>query len=143
MKCYMIRNYLSFADKGPSPYVANIDQESLQNQNYRTAIWTGEHLQMTLMCIPPCSDIGLELHNDVDQFIRIEQGKALAEMGIRKNQVDFRQNMYRGDGVFIPAGTWHNITNMGKTPLKLSVIYAPPNHPRGTVHRTKSDAEEN
>lgn len=143
MKCYMIRNYLSFADKGPFPYVANIEQESLQNQNYRTAIWTGEHLQMTLMSIPPCSDIGLELHNDVDQFIRIEQGKALAEMGIRKNQVDFRQNMYRSDGVFIPAGTWHNITNMGKTPLKLSVIYAPPNHPRGTVHRTKSEAEEN
>ena len=139
----MLRNHLSFADKVPSPYIANIEQEALQNQNYRTAIWTGQHLQMTLMCIPPSGDIGLEIHNDVDQFIRIEQGKALAEMGSRKNQVDFQQNMYRGDGVFIPAGTWHNITNMGKTPLKLSVIYAPPNHPKGTVHRTKAEAEEN
>lgn len=136
----MNRNYVIFPDKGLAPYVTNIEQEALQNQNYRTTLWTGQHLQMTLMCIPPCGDIGLEIHTDVDQFIRIEQGKALAEIGSRKNQVDFRQNMYRGDGVFIPAGTWHNITNLGKTPLKLSVIYAPPNHPKGTLHRSKTDA---
>ena len=129
-------------DNGANPYVANIEQAGVQNQNFRTAIWTGNHLQMTLMCITRCGEIGLEIHPDTDQFIRVEQGKAVAEMGECKNRLDFRQNMCKGDAVFIPAGTWHNVVNVGKMPLKVSAIYAPPNHPKGTVHRTKADAHE-
>ena len=64
----------------PTPYVTNIEQKSMQNANFRTAIWTGNHVQMTLMCIPVCSDIGLEIHPDTDQLIRIEQGMALVKM---------------------------------------------------------------
>ena len=97
---------------------------------------------MTLMCIPYCGEIGLEIHPKTDQFIRVEQGKAVSVMGKRKDCLDFRQDMCKGDAVFIPAGTWHNIINIGRTPLKLSVMYAPPNHLKGTVHRTKKDAEK-
>jgi mannose-6-phosphate isomerase-like protein (cupin superfamily) len=122
-------------DNGENPYVANIEQMGIQNSNFRTTIWTGRHLQMTLMCIPPCDEIGLEVHENIDQFIRVEQGIAVAIMGENKT------NICKGDAVFIPAGTWHNIVNVGKKPLKVSVIYAPPNHPKGTVHRTKADAE--
>jgi mannose-6-phosphate isomerase-like protein (cupin superfamily) len=114
---------------------------AVRNQNFRTAIWTGEYLQMTLMCIPPCCDIGQEIHKDTDQFIRIEQGNAIVKMGTCKNQLNFQKNMYQGDAVFIPAGMWHNIVNNGRTPLKVSSIYAPPNHQKGTIHRTKEDAE--
>lgn len=128
-------------DYGADPYTADIQRLATQNTNFRTAIWTGQNLQMTLMCIPPCGEIGLEIHPDTDQFIRIEQGTAEAQMGICKNQLNFRRSMGKNDAVFIPAGTWHNVINTGRCPLKVSVIYAPPHHPHGTVHRTKADAE--
>lgn len=133
--------YARQIDNGPNPYVANIQQEAVENQNFRTAIWTGCHLQMTLMSIPPCGEIGLEIHTDTDQLIRVEQGRAVVKMGRCKNQLDFQQNMCSGDAVFIPAGTWHNVVNIGRNPLKVSSVYAPPNHPRGTVHPTKEDAQ--
>lgn len=129
-------------DNGAFPYVANIAGMTIKNQNFRTTLWTGCHLQMTLMCIPPCGEIGQEIHNETDQFIRVEQGTASVRMGKCKCQLDFQQNMCEGDSVFIPGGTWHNIVNTGKTPLKLSSIYAPPHHPKGTVHRTKADAQK-
>ncbi|MEY8428319.1 cupin domain-containing protein [Lachnospiraceae bacterium 46-15] len=113
----------------------------MQNSNFRTAFWTGCHLQMTLMCIPPCGEIGLEIHEDTDQFIRVEQGKAMVKMGKCKEQLNFQQTLCMGDAVFIPAGTWHNIVNAGMHPLKVSSIYAPPNHPWGTIHQTKADAD--
>lgn len=128
-------------DHGPCPYVANIEQITAENTNFRTAVWTGCNLQMTRMCIPPCGEIGLEIHEDTDQFIQVVRGRAVVKMGNCKNQLDFRKIMCRGDGVFIPAGTWHNIINTGGGPLKIFSIYAPPRHPRGTVQKTKMDAE--
>ena len=128
------------SDYGSTPYMTNIEQEAAKNRNFRTALWTGCHLQMTLMCIPPCGEIGPEIHEDTDQLIRIEQGRAAVQMGKCEYRQDFYKNMCRGDAVFIPAGTWHNIINIGRTPLKVSSVYAPPHHPRGTVHPTKADA---
>ncbi|MGN0399228.1 MAG: cupin domain-containing protein [Blautia sp.] len=128
-------------DHGPCPYVANIEQITAENTNFRTAVWTGCNLQMTRMCIPPCGEIGLEIHEDTDQFIQVVRGRAVVKMGNCKNQLDFRKIMCRGDGVFIPAGTWHNIINTGGGPLKIFSIYVPPRHPRGTVQKTKMDAE--
>ena len=128
-------------DHGPKPYVTNVEQMSQQNRYFRSAVWTGRHVQMTVMCIPPCGEIGLEIHEETDQFIRVEQGCALVKMGESKRELDFQQNMCRGDAVFVPAGIWHNVINTGRNPLKVSVIYAPPNHPRGTVHFSKADAE--
>lgn len=128
-------------DFGSRPYVANVKQLGVENRNFRTALWTGEYMQMTLMCIPPCGEIGLEMHPDTDQFIRIEQGKAVVLMGEMEHCLNYERNMCQNDVAFVPAGTWHNIINMESHPLKVSVIYAPPHHPKGTVHRTKADAE--
>jgi mannose-6-phosphate isomerase-like protein (cupin superfamily) len=94
------------------------------------------------MSIPVGGDIGLEVHPHTDQFIRIENGYALAVMGKSKDSLNIRQKINSSYAVIIPAGKWHNIINIGNTPLKLYSIYAPPQHPFGTIHRTKEEAEE-
>lgn len=127
-------------DYGPKPLVVNIDQAAKQNTNYRTALWTGKHFQVTVMSIPVGEDIGLEVHPGTDQFIRIEEGQGLVQMGDRQDRLDFEEMAYADYAIMIPAGKWHNVTNTGDTPLKVYVIYAPPQHPRGTVHETKAAA---
>ncbi|MDR5660040.1 cupin domain-containing protein [Serpentinicella sp. ANB-PHB4] len=134
--------HIPLKDYGPHPYVVNIEQATKQNTNFRLALWTGEYLQLTLMSIQSGDDIGLEVHEDHDQFIRIEQGQGIVRMGDRKDHLDFQESVYDDYAIFIPAGKWHNLINTGCTPLKLYSIYAPPEHPRGTVHETKKDAEE-
>lgn len=129
-------------DYGPDPFVVNIESATLQNNNFRLALWTGEYLQLTLMRINVGDDIGLEMHPDVDQFIRIEQGQGLVMMGDSRDRLHYRRRVYDDYVILIPAGKWHNLINTGRTPIKLYSIYAPPEHPRGTVHRTKEDAEE-
>lgn len=128
-------------DFGPNPFVVDINKATQHNNTFRTALWTGNHLQLTLMSIPVGEDIGLEVHPDVDQFLRIEDGQGLVQMGNNKNNLYFRQPVYDDFAIFVPAGTWHNITNIGNKPLKLYSIYAPPNHPWGTIHQTKAIAE--
>lgn len=127
-------------DYGPNPFVININQASKLNQNYRTTQWTGRHLQVTLMSLNPGEDIGLEIHPADDQFLRIEQGQGVVQMGKRKDRLDFVRNVYDDSAIMVPAGTWHNLTNTGSIPLKLYSIYAPPHHPFNTVHPTKADA---
>ncbi|MCF6462005.1 cupin domain-containing protein [Clostridium sp. Cult1] len=105
------------------------------------ALWTGKHLQLTLMSINVGEDIGLEMHSDLDQFIRIEQGRGIVRMGNSMDNLNFQTRVYDGYVIFIPAGTWHNLINTGPVPIKLYSIYAPPAHPHGTVHRTKEEAE--
>ena len=131
---------LMLKDYGPKPLVVNINEASKQNNTYRTALWTGAHLQVTLMSLHMGEDIGLEIHPDVDQFLRIEQGQGIVQMGKTKEDLSFKRNVYDDSAIMIPAGTWHNVTNTGNTPLKLYSIYAPPNHPFGTVHNSKADA---
>ncbi|MCA1040102.1 cupin domain-containing protein [Bacillus infantis] len=128
-------------DYGPNPFVVNINEATKQNKAFRTALWTGKHLQLTLMSLKPGEDIGLERHNNLDQFLRVEKGQGVVQMGKKKNNLDFRRNIYDDSAIFIPAGTWHNLTNTGNTSLKLYSIYAPPNHPFGTIHQTKAAAE--
>lgn len=127
-------------DHGGEPFVVNLNQAAKHNNNFRTAIWTGNHMQLTLMSINVGEDIGLENHPNVDQFIRIERGQGLVQMGKNKNNLNFVNIVGEDDAIIVPAGTWHNVINTGNTPLKLSTIYAPPNHPFGTVHRTKAEA---
>lgn len=127
-------------DHGGMPYVVNIDQAAKYNTNYRTAIWTGQHFQVTLMSINVGDDIGLEIHPNTDQFIRIEDGQGLVQMGKTKENLDFQVMAYDNYAIMVPAGTWHNLINTGQTPLKLYIIYAPPEHPFGTVHQTKAQA---
>jgi mannose-6-phosphate isomerase-like protein (cupin superfamily) len=133
-------NMVPLRDYGPAPFVIDIDEATKRNRNYRTALWTGNHLQLTLMSIRVGEDIGIEVHPVIDQFIRVEAGQGVAEMGPSKNNITYRRNVSDGSAIFVPAGTWHNVTNTGNTPLKLYSIYAPPQHPRGTVHATKAIA---
>lgn len=137
------KNFIQLKDYGPRPFVVNIEEATKQNNNFRTALWTGDHLQLTLMSIDVGEDIGLEIHPEVDQFIRIEEGQGLVKMGNSKDKLDFQKNVYEDFAFIIPAGTWHNLINTGYKPLKLYSIYAPPQHPHGTIHETKEDAEEN
>lgn len=135
--CYMRHN----TDYGPQPFVVNLDKATLQNSNFRTALWTGKHLQITLMSIPVGGEIGLENHPNLDQFLYIESGVGKVMMGRCQNRLDQQTNVNDGYSIVVPAGTWHNLVNVGNCPIKLFSIYAPPQHPHGTVHRTKADAD--
>lgn len=128
-------------DYGNEPFVINIDEAAELNQNFRLALWTGNHLQLTLMNIEAGEDIGLEVHPDNDQLFHIEEGRGLVMMGDRSDLMDFQSNVAEDDVFIVPAGKWHNIINVGNSPLKLFSVYAPPIHPFGTVHPTKADAE--
>ncbi|KKO54134.1 cupin domain-containing protein [Paenibacillus sp. DMB20] len=132
---------ITLQDYGTRPFVVNIDQATEQNNHYRTALWTGKYLQVTLMSINVGEDIGLEVHPTTDQFIRIEEGQGLVQMGDSRDNLNFQVMAYDDYAIMIPAGKWHNITNTGNRPLKVYVIYAPPEHPYGTVHETKAIAQ--
>lgn len=131
----------AIGDYGPNPLVVNIRCLAEQTPYFRTALWTGRYMQITLMCIPPRGEIGLEMHPDVDQLIRVEAGCGLVMMGDGPETLGYRQAVDAGYGIVIPAGTWHNLVNTGCDPLKLVSVYAPPQHPFGTVHKTKADAD--
>ena len=103
-------------------------------------MWTGKNLQITLMSIETGHDIGLEVHDTHDQFLRIEQGRAQISMGPSKDKMETWQ-AGANYAVVVPAGTWHNLVSTGDTPLKVYSIYAPPQHPHGTVHVTKKEAD--
>ena len=126
-------------DSGPAPLVVDIESLTKENQNYRTTLWTGNHLQITLMSIEPGHDIGLEIHTDVDQFLRIEEGHATVQIGQNKDAM----NSWQAEDDFaivVPAGNWHNIINSGDETLKVYSIYSPVQHPHGTVHHTQAEA---
>lgn len=130
-----------YKDHGKKPYIINIDDYSVENENFRTTIWTGEKLQVTVMSIEPGGDIGLEVHKGIDQFLRLEAGKGLCQMGPSKDNLDFEAEVAADDAIFVPANTWHNVTNTGDEPIKLYTIYAGPDHLPGTVHKTQADAK--
>ena len=128
-------------DQGGVPEILDIHKQTLLNNNYRKAIWTGEHLQVTLMSIPPGGEIGLEIHSNTDQFLKVEYGIASVYMGKTKQDIKFVGKANPFCSILIPSGTYHNVINEQNTPLKLDSIYAPPHHPIGTIHKTKFDAD--
>lgn len=117
-------------------YLTDIEKRTLDNTKFREVLFTGPHVQLVLMALKPGEDIGLETHDDVDQFIRVEAGHGTALL-------DGKEYVLQdGAAVVIPAGTKHNIINGSRTEaLKLYTIYSPPEHPDGTIHMTKADAE--
>jgi mannose-6-phosphate isomerase-like protein (cupin superfamily) len=133
------RNLEYIKDQGNEPFVLDIEEASKSNNAFRRAIWTGEHLQVTLMNIKPGESIGLELHSDVDQFVRIEDGVGIIKMGDTKQNLNFEKKVYEDFAFVIPAGKWHDLINVGNKPLKLYSIYAPPQHAKGTIDMTKED----
>ena len=129
-------------DPGPEPFVVDIEEATRANENYRTTLWTGSHLQMTVMNIAPGHDIGLEVHDHGDQFLRVEAGRARVQMGPTEDDLSFDREVGDDWVILVPAGSWHNVTNVGDEPLKIYALYAPPQHPHGAVHATKADAAE-
>ena len=128
-------------DAGPKPYADDFERLCEANRNFRTVLWTGHFFQITLMCIPVCGEIGLEIHPDTDQLLYVVSGTGLAQMGMQQKKLDYSVDVRNGFGIVVPAGTWHNLTNTGRRELKLISVYAPPHHPHGTVHKTKAEAD--
>lgn len=137
-----VKNETQLVDHGPNPFTVNIEEVTVKNNTFRTALWTGKYLQVTLMTITPGGDIGLEVHKDTDQFLRLEEGKGYVVMGSSKNNLNYKMPVKRDHAFIIPAGIWHNFVNTGKKPAKLYSIYAPSHHPFGTVHKTRKEADE-
>ena len=128
-------------DLGAKPSLINIRDETLCNSNFRTAIWTGEYLQVTVMSIPVGGEIGLEMHDNLDQFIRVESGCASVYMGKTKQDIKLVGRVNQNYAIVVPSGTWHNIINTCPCPLKVYSVYAPTKHPFGTIHKTKLDSD--
>jgi mannose-6-phosphate isomerase-like protein (cupin superfamily) len=115
-------------------FVSNIERDTLENEDYRRVLFTGPNIQLVLMTLRPGDEIGLEVHDEHDQFIRVEAGEGVVRMDGEETPVS------DGTAVVIPAGVEHNVVNTSsRTPLRLYTLYAPPEHPDGTVHRTKAD----
>lgn len=131
---------MTVTDIGPEPSSFDLETATTENANYRTVVWSGTYLQVTLMSIPVGESIGLEMHPDTDQFLRLDAGTGKAQMGPHKDELTLEQDVTDGWCVLVPAGTWHNVTNTGDQPMQLYVIYAPVHHAAGKIHRTGADA---
>lgn len=129
-----------FKDYGAEPTVLDIDAYTKQNESFRQVLWTGEKMQVTLMSIPVGEEIGLEMHTGMDQFLRVEEGSGKVYVGNSKDSLNYQQDIEDDDAIMVPGGKWHNIVNTGTEPLKLYSIYAPAEHPKGAVHKTKAEA---
>jgi mannose-6-phosphate isomerase-like protein (cupin superfamily) len=122
-------------------WVGDIERETVANGTFRTVLFTGRRMQLTVMRLGPGEEIGLEAHPDTDQFIRIERGQARVEFGATPDRVDEAHEVREDWAIVIPAGTWHNVVNVGPGDVNLYSLYAPPEHPPGTIHPTKADAD--
>ena len=131
---------MTIEDIGPRAQSFNLEQATRENDNYRAVAWSGRYLQLTLMSIPVGGDIGLEVHPETDQFLRLDAGRGRAQTGPSKDQVTFDKEVSDGWCVLIPAGTWHNVTNIGDEPMQVYSIYAPAHHKPGKIHKTASEA---
>lgn len=132
---------MTINDNGPRPNAFDIETATRQNENYRTVAWTGKYLQVTLMSIPVGDSIGLEVHPNTDQFVRVDAGKGKAIMGPAKDQLDFQQEVSDGWSIQVPAGSWHDVINTGDEPLRVYTIYAPVHHASGLVQETSTEAK--
>jgi mannose-6-phosphate isomerase-like protein (cupin superfamily) len=132
---------MSVEDIGPRPHAFDIESATRENANYRTVAWTGRYLQVTLMSIPVGESIGLEAHPGTDQFLRVDAGRGKCVMGPAEDDVTFEQEVSDGWSIQVPAGTWHDVINIGSEPLRVYAVYAPVHHALGRVQPSKEDAE--
>jgi mannose-6-phosphate isomerase-like protein (cupin superfamily) len=122
-------------------WVGNVEEATLENTNFRTVLFTGANIQLTVMRLAPGEEIGVEMHDHLDQFLRIEEGSARVTFGPSAEEVAEEHQVEDDWAVIVPGGTWHNVVNTGSGELKLYSLYAPPEHPPETVHRTKEEAD--
>jgi mannose-6-phosphate isomerase-like protein (cupin superfamily) len=124
-------------DGNMTGYIGPIEKQTLKNNYFRQVLFTGKHCQLVVMCLQPAEEIGNEVHHDVDQFFRIEEGEAKFIFNGSEEHL-----VHDGEAVVVPAGTFHNVINTSKAKhLRLYTVYSPPNHPDGTIHKTKAEAE--
>jgi mannose-6-phosphate isomerase-like protein (cupin superfamily) len=123
-------------------WVDDIEAVTRGNGDFRRVLFTGSHMQLTVMRLAPGEDIGREVHPHLDQFLRIEQGRGRLELGTAEDSVDEAHDVGEDWAFIVPAGVWHNVVNTGDGDLRLYSLYSPPEHPEGTIHRTKRDAEQ-
>jgi mannose-6-phosphate isomerase-like protein (cupin superfamily) len=123
-------------------WVGDIEALTNDNDTFRTVLWTGANLQLTVMRLATGEEIGVEIHDHVDQFIRVESGSARVTLGPSRDEVEIAHDIAADWAVIVPAGTWHNVINNGIEELRLYSVYAPAEHPPDTVHPTKADATE-
>ena len=128
-------------DIGPKPQSFDIERATKENPYYRSVAWSGRYLQVTLMSIPVGADIGLEAHPETDQFLRLDSGEGYVQMGAVTYKQTFEKEVSDGWCVLVPAGTWHNITNIGTTPMQIYAIYAPAHHSPDKMQATAAEAE--
>ena len=122
-------------------WVDDVQRATLRNTDFRRVLFTGRQTQLTVMRLAPGEEIGVEKHDHLDQFLRIEQGSARVTFGPSADQVDEEHDVGDDWAVIVPGGVWHNVVNTGDGDLTLYSLYSPPEHPDGTVHRTKADAD--
>jgi mannose-6-phosphate isomerase-like protein (cupin superfamily) len=122
-------------------WVDDIEAATVGNGDFRRVLFTGSHLQLTVMAIPAGESIGWEMHDHIDQFLRIERGTGTLKLGSSEDEVTEQHSVSDDWAMIIPAGTWHDVVNEGDGELKLYSVYGPPDHAPGTVHHTKADAE--
>jgi mannose-6-phosphate isomerase-like protein (cupin superfamily) len=127
---------MTIKDIGPEPQSLNLEQQTMENPNYRAVAWSGRYLQLTLMSIPEGSDIGLEMHPETDQFLRLDAGRGRVQMGPTRDNLVVDQDVSDGWCILVPAGIWHNVTNIGNEPMQLYAIYAPAHHKPGRIQAT-------
>jgi mannose-6-phosphate isomerase-like protein (cupin superfamily) len=121
-------------------WVGDIERATLENDTFRTVLYTGTHVQLTVMRLAPGEDIGREAHPHLDQFLRVESGSGRVELGRTEDAPEETHDVQDDWAIIVPAGVWHNVVNDGEGEMKLYSLYAPPEHPVGTVHPTKEDA---
>ena len=122
-------------------WVGDIEQVTLGNSTFRTVVYTATHTQLTVMRLGRGEEIGWESHGHLDQFLRIEQGQARLDLGRFEDRIDEQHDLSDDWAIVVPAGVWHNVVNTGSEDVKLYSLYSPPEHPAGTVHATKADAD--
>lgn len=132
---------MTIEDIGPKRNAFDIETETKENSRYRTVAWTGKYLQVTLMSIKPGKSIGLEVHPDTDQFLRLDAGSGKCVMGPSEDELDFEQDVSDGWAITVPAGVWHDVINTGDEDMRLYAIYAPSHHAAGLKQETFEDAE--
>lgn len=120
----------------------NIEDLTLKNQNFMKVIWAGKYMQVALMSINPGSSIGLEVHPDTDQILKIECGIGQVLIGKSKDRLSYQKRIKKGDVIVVPAGMWHNVINLGRESIKLYSVGAPPAYKFGTVCKTKQDTKK-
>ena len=121
--------------------VVALEKATVYNGYFRREMWTGKYAQITVMSIPVGGEVGKEVHDDLDQILVVEQGSAAVFMATEDGELPFAGEATEGWAILVPAGTYHNVVNDGRMPLKMFSVYAPPKHPVGTLQRTKAEAD--